>query len=58
MSLVASYVASQLSSYRGIMDSRFAQYNSTQSEENRAKTFEGNNKRLDPRTSMFNILGH
>ena len=58
MSLVAGYVASQLKNSRNIMDNRFAQYNSSQSEENRAKTFEGNNKRLDPRTSMFNILGH
>lgn len=49
-------MSSQLHNQRNIMDSRFAQYNNTQSEAQRRKTFEGTN--LDPRRSMFNILGH
>lgn len=56
VTIVVGYVSSQLSNSRNIMDSRFAQYNSPQSEAQRAKTFEGTN--LDPRKSMFNILGH
>jgi hypothetical protein len=57
VSIVAAYVGSQLRRSRHVMDSRFAQYNSTQSEAQRRKTFEGNGH-LDPRTSLFNILGH
>ncbi|KAG9257615.1 uncharacterized protein F5Z01DRAFT_646498 [Emericellopsis atlantica] len=57
VSIVAHYVGSQLSRSRNVMDSRFAQYNSTQSEAQRRRTFEGNTH-LDPRTSLFNILGH
>lgn len=56
VSLVASYVYSQLRYETHVMDSRFAQYNNAQSEASRRKTFEGTNS--DPRTSMFNILGH
>ncbi|KAF4125913.1 hypothetical protein GMORB2_1159 [Geosmithia morbida] len=54
--LVASYVYSQLSYEKKVMDSRFAQYNNAQSEASRRKTFENSNS--DPRTSAFNILGH
>ncbi|KAI6780352.1 uncharacterized protein J7T54_005454 [Emericellopsis cladophorae] len=57
VSIVAYYVGSQLSRSRNVMDSRFAQYNSSQSETQRRKTFEGN-AHLDPRTSLFNLLGH
>jgi hypothetical protein len=37
------------------MDSRFAQYNSPQSEARRRKDFEGAVE--DPRKSAFNVLG-
>ena len=57
VTLVVGYVGSQLHNSRNIMDSRFAQYNNSQSEAQRARTFEGRTS-LDPRRSMFNILGH
>ena len=57
VTLVVNYVGSQLHNSRNIMDSRFAQYNNSQSEAQRARTFEGRTS-LDPRRSMFNILGH
>jgi hypothetical protein len=56
VTVVTGYVASQLSSYRNIMDSRFAQYNSAESEAQRRKTLDGTNS--NPRRSIFNILGH
>lgn len=53
---VVGYVNKQLSYERKVMDQRFAQYNTPQSEEARRKTFEGAESE-DPRKSAFNVLG-
>ncbi|KFH41720.1 hypothetical protein ACRE_075590 [Hapsidospora chrysogenum ATCC 11550] len=52
---VTAYITSQLSLYRNVMDSRFAQATSPESEAKRRKTFEGTNS--DPRESIYNRLG-
>jgi hypothetical protein len=51
---VAGYVRSQLEYERRIMDSRFAPYNTTKSEQARRQAFRGVE---DPRSSFFNVLG-
>jgi hypothetical protein len=48
-------ITQQLATSKRVMDGRFAQYNTTASEENRKKAFEGAVE--DPRKSLFNVLG-
>ncbi|KAM0433947.1 hypothetical protein ACHAPT_003891 [Fusarium lateritium] len=55
VSVVGTYVSSQLKNQSRTFDRYFSQYNSAQSEASRAKTFNGNVP--DPRTSIFNVLG-
>ncbi|RSL99047.1 hypothetical protein CDV31_012343 [Fusarium ambrosium] len=55
VSIVGTYVSSQLRNQSRTFDRYFSQYNNTQSEASRAKTFDGSVP--DPRTSVFNILG-
>ena len=56
--LVITYVRSQLARNSRIMDERFAQYNTPESEAARRKMYtEAGKGGEDPRTSAFNVLG-
>ncbi|RKU45299.1 hypothetical protein DL546_006684 [Coniochaeta pulveracea] len=56
VSAVATYVKSQLQTESKTMDRYFAQYKDPRSEASRQRVFEGQ-QQLDPRRSVFNILG-